>query len=176
MKKTRDWEVEVDRYDAIQLPLAVEKRRLRREEYITLLRIAQSSAAVREYILEYAKDLLDSWDGLKPHKGAYAYEHAFVAASHAQEYAYSKMNSYERADERIKDLLSDPEEWSAERKRQAETDYFARFKRYNTPKKLVETLETAEYEEAAELIQRLKKNERGVLVDFDTLRKQHKEN
>ena len=73
--------MEVDRYDAIQLPLAVEKRRYRREEYITLLRIAQSSAAVREYIFEYAKDLLDAWDGLKPHKGAYAYEHAFVASA-----------------------------------------------------------------------------------------------
>lgn len=127
-----------DRYNAVDIAYLIEKRGFTWEELRALRMLANASSAIREYIIEYVKDTLESWEGLKPHTGHCAPDIAYVAAHHAEEYAISKMGG---ADPRkLAALLNDPEPWDNDHSGKALNDYYDRTKS-RTPGKLIEAME-----------------------------------
>ena len=126
-----------DRYNAVDIAYLIEKRGFTWEELRALRMLANASSAIREYIIEYVIDTLESWEGLKPHTGHTASEIAYAAAHNAKEYAISKMGG---ADPRkLAALLNDPEPWDNEHKGRAFNDYYDRTKS-KTPGKLIEAM------------------------------------
>ena len=152
-----------DRYAAIDIAYLIEKRGFTWDELNVLRMLADSSKAIREYIIDYAKDTLDMWEGLKPHAGHDAGEIAFIAAHHAEELARSRISDANT--HKLASLLVAPDPWDDEQKKEALCDYYNR-KRSRTPGKLVKQLEAMEnealQERAAfmlELLQRLRKTD-----------------
>ncbi len=123
-----------DRYNAVDIAYLIEKRGYTWEELRVLRMLADASSAIREYIIEYAKDALESWEGLKPHTGHCAPDIAYVAAHHAEEYAISKMGGVDPR--KLAALLNDPEPLDNEHRGKA-----LNRTRSRTPGKLIEAME-----------------------------------
>ena len=132
-----------DRYAAIDIAYLIEKRGFTWDELKVCRMLADSSKAIREFIIGYAKDTLDMWEGLKPCAGHDAYEIAFIAAHNAEEYAKSKISGANT--HKLASLLVAPDPWDDEQKAKAFDDYYDRTKS-RTPGKLVKQLEAMEDE------------------------------
>ena len=109
------------------------------QEYDIIPRLCMSSKAIRQYILPFVKNTLDMWDGLKPKKGMYNYEIAYVAAFRLFCDLRRKINNEKLADE----LASKPfPKWTQEQYSEALESYLKQHKRTgNVTTALKESLE-----------------------------------
>lgn len=128
------------RHEMVRAAILMEQSGFDWNEWATMDKICKSSKSIRDYILSYAKDVIDMFEGLEPTKGRFSYEIAFIAASHAQKSAYKQMGSVPK--ERITALLEPPAPWTDEEYEKAWKAYCQRHP--GTPKitaKLKEALE-----------------------------------
>lgn len=109
------------REDMVRAAIYMERRGFSWEERDIMLRLCDSSKAIRRYILDYVQDMLDMWDGLKPSKGRFSDEIAYIAAVHAYMTTKNEMRHYSK--ERLLALLDEPAAWNEKEKEKARKAY-----------------------------------------------------
>lgn len=90
-----------------------------------MVSLCDSDVEIRRYILAFAKECLDAWNGLAPSRGRFSYEIAAIAASNAYANARKEMRNY--PEEYISKLMEPPAPWSKE---QTEEEWKAYYKEH----------------------------------------------
>lgn len=110
------------RKDMVRAAIYMERRGFDWEEWRIVARLCDSGKGIRHYILDYVRDMLDMWDGLKPSKGMFSSEFAYIAAFHALQAVGKEMRHYPK--ERIQALLETPAPWTDNEKEQAKKAFY----------------------------------------------------
>lgn len=128
------------RQDMISASVFMEHRGFTYGEWSIMVSLCDSDVEIRRYILAFAKECLDAWNGLAPSRGRFSYEIAAIAASNAYANACKEMRNYPK--EYIGKLMEPPAPWSEE---QTEEKWKAYYKehphRWRMTAKLHEALE-----------------------------------
>lgn len=132
------------RKDMISAPIFMERRGFTYGEWVIMVSLCDSDVEIRQYILAFAKEFLDAWNGLAPSRGHFSYEIAAIAASNAYANARQEMRNYPK--EYISKLMEPPTPWSEE---QTEENMEAYFKSHPHRWRMTAKLHKALEQEAA---------------------------
>ena len=128
------------RQDMISAAILMEQKGFRWDEWSTMVKLCDSDLQIRQYILSFAKDCLDMWEGLVPNKGHFDHEIAFIAAYHINKKILKEMAHY--SDEQLHALLDPPDPWTEEQTEKKWRAYLERHPyRRRVTTKLLEKLE-----------------------------------
>lgn len=110
------------RQDMISASVFMEQRGFTYREWSIMASLCDSDVEIRQYILAFAKECLDAWNGLAPSRGRFSYEIAAIAASNAYANARKEMRNYPK--EYIGKLMEPPVPWSKEQTEEKMEAYF----------------------------------------------------
>lgn len=98
------------RHDMVQAAIFMERRGFDWNEWPVVARLCDSDLQIRHYILAFAKECLDAWEGLAPSRGRFSYEIAAIAASNAYVNAYKELQNSPK--EYVSNLMEPPAPWT----------------------------------------------------------------
>ena len=102
------------RHEMVRIAISMEERGFDWREWGIMNRLGDAGRPIRDYILSYAEDVLDMWEGRAPSRGHNASEIVFIAANNVGRELYKELNYPSR--NRMDELLAPPTPWAAEEK------------------------------------------------------------
>ena len=102
------------RHEMVRIAISMEERGFDWREWGIMNRLGDAGRPIRDYILSYAEDVLDRWEGRAPSRGHNASEIVFIAANNVGRELYKELNYPSR--NRMDELLAPPTPWAAEEK------------------------------------------------------------
>lgn len=105
------------RQEMVKAAIFMERRGFTFSEWAVVWRLCDSSPAIRGYILSFAAECLDVFEGQIPHRGHRNCEIALIAAFNAYKKARKEIGQV--PDGYIDSLLEPPEPWTSEQKEMA---------------------------------------------------------
>lgn len=136
------------RQEMVRAAIFMERRGFTNSEYSVVARLCDSDIAIRKYILIFAAECLDAFEGLVPHRGIFSHETALIAAFNVYKRARKEIG--QKSEEYIDSLLQPPTPWTPEQKEEAWQLYS---KRYPDCGKVTSTLLEALEQETAMVYQ-----------------------
>lgn len=128
------------RQNMVKAAILMERRGFTCKEWSVMARLCDSSAAIRGYILSFADECLNAFDGTIPHRGHRNCEIALIAAFNVYEKTQREIGRVSAG--YIDSLLEPPEPWTQEQEEMAWEIYQANHPdNYRVSAKLSEVLE-----------------------------------
>lgn len=100
------------RHEMVRVAVSMEERGFDWQEWDVMNRLGDAGRPIRDYILNYAEDVLDMWEGRKPSRGHNASEIVLIASCSALRNACKKLDCPSK--ERMDELLAPPTPWTPE--------------------------------------------------------------
>lgn len=144
MNKSRYYTGCPSRQVMVKAAIFMERRGFTFSEWTIIWRLCDSSAAIRGYILGFAAECLDAFEGQIPHRGHHNYDIALIAAHHIFIKAIKDMGRVSH--EYIDALLEPPEPWTPAQEEKAQ-QLFREYHPNNV--KVTKTLKESLEQEAA---------------------------
>lgn len=128
-----------DRYMMIKAAILMERSGFNFNEWTIMARLCDSAYPIRQYILSFAEECLEAFEGLAPTRAHYAYEIAAIAANNVYKKAIAEMPRF--SGERIARLMEPPAPWTQEEAARHRAEYYKRHPdSYRVTARLKETL------------------------------------
>jgi len=128
-----------DRYDMVKAGIYMERRGFDWDEWPIVARLCDSEFQIRQYILAFAKECLDAWEGLVPSRGITCHDFAAIAANNVYKKALDEM--WDPSQEHINKLFEPPVPRTKEQAEEKCRAYQERHRPCRVTAKLKEALE-----------------------------------